>query len=159
MKNSICFLCVVLLIASFAGCGKSGSYNSQNPQQGEMQSDLEQKVTKEMAQQAFAEENIPDILAISAGNKEGLDDFIKNGPNPEQLARVKEFMLKKYQENQKENGYWISQLKEYYWHGIDGVKGYEQMVNDITGKEIQKFVKKLVKQGNCIEVSINGKNN
>lgn len=40
-------------------------------------SDLEQKVTKEMAQQAFAEENIPDILAISAGNKEGLDDFIK----------------------------------------------------------------------------------
>jgi len=91
--------------------------------------------------------------------KQGLDDFIKNGPNPEQLARVKEFMLKKYQENQKENGYWISQLKEYYWHGIDGVKGYEQMVNDITGKEIQKFVKKLVKQGNCIEVSINGKNN
>ena len=40
-------------------------------------SDLEQKVTKEMAQQAFTEENIPDILAISAGNKEGLDDFIK----------------------------------------------------------------------------------
>lgn len=88
--------------------------------------------------------------------KQGLDEFIKNGPNPEQLARVKEYMIKKYQENQKENGYWMNQLKEYYWHGIDGTKDYEQMVNEITGKEIQKFVKKLIKQGNCIEVSISG---
>lgn len=88
--------------------------------------------------------------------KQGLDDFIKNGPNPEQLARVKEFMLKKYQENQKENAYWMNQLKEYYWNGIDGTKNYEQMVNSITGKEIQKYVKKLIKQGNCIEVSISG---
>ena len=91
--------------------------------------------------------------------KQGLDDFVQNGPNPEHLARVKEFMLKKYQENQKENAYWMNQLKEYYWSGIDGVKGYEQILNDITGKEIQKFVKKLIKQGNCIEVSINGTNN
>lgn len=89
--------------------------------------------------------------------KQGLDEFIQNGPNPEQLARVKEFMLKKYLENQKENGYWMNQLKEYYWHGMDATKDYEQMVNSITGKEIQKFVKKLIKQGNCVEVSINGK--
>lgn len=88
--------------------------------------------------------------------RQGLDDFIKNGPNPDQLARVKEFMLKKYQENQKENSYWMNQLKEYYWHGLDATANYEQMVNDITGKDIQKFVKKLVKQGNCIEISING---
>jgi len=88
--------------------------------------------------------------------KQGLDEFIKNGPNPEQLARVKEFMLKKFQENQKENAYWMNQLKEYYWNGIDGTKDYEKMVNDITGKEIQKYVKKLIKQGNCIEVSISG---
>lgn len=40
-------------------------------------SDLEQAVSKEMAEQAFQNKNVPDILAISAGNKEGLDDFIK----------------------------------------------------------------------------------
>lgn len=88
--------------------------------------------------------------------KQGLDEFVKNGPNPEQLARVKEFMLKKYQENQKENSYWMSQLKEYYWNGVDATANYEKMVNSIGGKDIQKFVKKLIKQGNCIEVSING---
>ena len=65
--------------------------------------------------------------------RQGLDEFIKNGPNPEQLARVKEYMLKKNQENQKENGYWMNQLKEFYWHGIDGTKNYEQMVNSFTG--------------------------
>ncbi len=89
--------------------------------------------------------------------KEGLDNFVKNGPDADKLARVKEFMLKKYQEKQKENSYWMNQLKEYYWNGIDSTKDYEQMVNDITGKDIQKFVKKLIKQGNCIEVSISGK--
>ena len=88
--------------------------------------------------------------------RQGLDDFIKNGPNPEQLARVKEFMLKKYQENQKENTYWMSQLKEFYWNGLDTNKDYEKMVNSITGKDLQKYVKKLIKQGNCIEVSISG---
>ena len=88
--------------------------------------------------------------------RQGLDEFIKDGPKPEQLARVKEYMLKKYQENQKENSYWMNQLKEFYWHGIDATKDYEKTLNSITGKEIQKFVKKLIKQNNCIEVSISG---
>ncbi len=39
-------------------------------------SDLEQAVTKEMAEKSFKEGNVPDVLSISAGNKEGLDDFI-----------------------------------------------------------------------------------
>lgn len=65
MKNSICFLCVVLLIASFAGCGKSGSYNSQNPQQGEMQSDLEQKelTNEELAEIVAKGLNVPDQVS------------------------------------------------------------------------------------------------
>ena len=88
--------------------------------------------------------------------RQGLDEFIQNGPKPEQLARVKEYMLKKFQENQKENSYWMSQMKEFYWHGIDATKDYEKTLNSITGKEIQKFVKKLIKQDNCIEVSISG---
>lgn len=88
--------------------------------------------------------------------KQGLTDFVKNGPDATQLARVKEFMLKKFQENQKENSYWMSQLKEYHWNGIDTTTDYEQTVTGITAKDLQKFVKKLIKQGNCIEVSING---
>ena len=88
--------------------------------------------------------------------RQGLDEFVENGPNPEQLARVKEFMLKKFQENQVENSYWLSRLKEYYWHGTDAVKDYEKILNSITGKDLQKFVKKLLKQNNCIEVSISG---
>ena len=47
-------------------------------------------------------------------------------------------------------------MKEYYWHGTDAVKDYEKILNSITGKDLQKFVKKLLKQNNCIEVSISG---
>ena len=88
--------------------------------------------------------------------RQELEKFVNEGPNPEQLARVKEFMLKKYQENQKENGYWLSRMKEYYWHNIDAAKDYEKTLNSITGKDLQKFVKKLLEQNNCIEVSISG---
>ena len=75
-------------------------------------------------------------------------EFIKNGPNPEQLARVKEYMLKKNQENQKENGYWLNNLVEYYSNGIDNTKDYEAIVSGISVKDVQKFAKSLFKQGN-----------
>lgn len=88
--------------------------------------------------------------------KQGLDNFVKHGPDTEKVARVKEFMLKKFRENQKENAYWMSQLKEYYWNGIDGSTEYEKILNDISPKEIRKTIKKLLKQGNSIDISING---
>ena len=89
--------------------------------------------------------------------QQGLNDFIKQGPKAEHLARVKEYMIKKHAENLKENGYWVNQLKEFYWNKLDSNTDYENLVNGITGKEIQKYAKNLVKQGNRIEVSINGK--
>ena len=36
----------------------------------------------------------------------GINDFIANGPKAENLQKVKEYMLKNYEANQKENGYW-----------------------------------------------------
>ena len=78
----------------------------------------------------------------------------KEGPKPEHLAKVKEFMLKQYTEQTKENGYWLNRLLDYYFNKVDMNTGYEKLVNEITVKDVQKFTKALLKQGNIIEVTM-----
>ena len=65
-------------------------------------------------------------------------------------------MLKKYTENQKENAYWGNLMYNYAFTGYDGYKDYEKTLNSITPDDLKKFVKKLLKQGNEIEVSMVG---
>ena len=66
MKSIICFLCVVLLMVSFTGCGKGGLSNPQNPQQTETQSDLEKKELSDekLAEIVAKELGVPDNAGI-----------------------------------------------------------------------------------------------
>ena len=85
---------------------------------------------------------------------QGITDFMEKGPKEESLQMVKEYMLKKYAQNQKENSYWIGRLYDYYWEGYDGDTGYEDTVNAITSTELQEFAKAFFSQGNSIEVGM-----
>ena len=78
----------------------------------------------------------------------------QEGPNPEHLAKVKEYMLKQYTESIKENGYWLNQLLEYYFSNIDMNTNYEKLVNETTAEDVKNFTKALLDQGNIIEVTM-----
>jgi zinc protease len=65
-----------------------------------------------------------------------LDQVATEGPSEENLAKVKEFMLKKHAESVKEN------------------TEYEQTLNAITTADVQQFIKALLDQKNRIEVSM-----
>lgn len=84
----------------------------------------------------------------------GIEEFIAGGPKAEDLAKVKEYMLKTYEANQKENGYWMSLLYGSLWEGMDGRTGYTDLVNGITNADLQQFAKTLMAQKNRIEVSM-----
>ena len=86
-----------------------------------------------------------------------LQKVTQEGPRPEHLAKVKEFMLNKHLENEKENSYWVSQLTQYYWYNIDMDSNYEKLVNEITVEDVKKFAKALLNQGNIIEVTMTSK--
>ena len=88
-----------------------------------------------------------------------LKQFAEEGPTAENLNKVKEFKLKKYKEDAKENGYWMSVLSTYFWEKTDMNTGYEDLVNSITPKDLQEFAKSLLDQNNCIEVSMTSKDN
>ena len=86
-----------------------------------------------------------------------LQKVAQEGPRPEHLAKVKEFLLKKHIENMKENGYWLNQLNEYYFCNIDFNTNYEKLVNEITIEDVKNFTKALLDQGNIIEVTMTAK--
>ena len=86
-----------------------------------------------------------------------LQKVTQEGPRPEHLAKVKEFMLKKHTENAKENTYWVSQLTQYYWYNIDMDSNYDKVVNEITIEDVKNFAKALLDQGNIIEVTMTAK--
>lgn len=83
---------------------------------------------------------------------EQLNKVAKEGPSEEHMQKIKEYMLKKYADAQKENGYWMNNLDEYFYTGVDNTKEYEKLVNSITAKDVKDFLAKLLKQDNQIQV-------
>ena len=86
-----------------------------------------------------------------------LQKVANEGPRPEHLAKVKEFLLKKHIENVKENSYWLGQLNNYYWYNTDMNTNYEQLVNELTVEDVKNFTKALLDQVNIIEVTMTAK--
>ena len=71
-----------------------------------------------------------------------------NGPRAEDFSKVKEHMLKQYNENLKENNYWMNILDTKYFYGEDNHSNYLNTLNAITPTDIKDFAKKLLSQDN-----------
>ena len=80
------------------------------------------------------------------------EKMAQEGPKEAILEKVKEFMLKKYKEDVKENGFWMEGLKEYYINGIDAVTDYETLVKGLTPAALKDFTRRLLDQKNRTEV-------
>ena len=80
----------------------------------------------------------------------------KSGPREEDFSKVKEFMLKKQQENEQENSYWISTITEFYRNGYNDYNDYVKTLNEVTPADIQNTAKSIINSGNLIEVIMTG---
>lgn len=74
------------------------------------------------------------------------------GPREADFKKTRDNILKRHAENLQENGYWLNTLDNYYYKGFDATTKYVDTVNSITPAKIQVFTKKLLEQGNSIEV-------
>lgn len=85
-----------------------------------------------------------------------IDELVKKmaaeGPSSEQMQKVRDYMVKQYNDNQKENSYWISSLDEYYYTGIDFNADYLNIVNSVTAADVKAFATNLIQQGNKVTV-------
>ena len=77
-----------------------------------------------------------------------LNEIVEKGPRESDFKRVKEYMNKSYNEDLKENRYWLNVLESLYFYGEDIHSNYINTVNGITPKDVQQFVSELMRQGN-----------
>jgi zinc protease len=83
-----------------------------------------------------------------------LKKFATEGPNADQMNKVKEYVLKTNADNQKENSYWMNRIANFFYYGVDLNKDYIDLVNSITAQDVQRFADELIKQGNEVEVTM-----
>ena len=89
------------------------------------------------------------LLAIA---DEELQRLQIEGPSEENWQKVKQSMLKKREENLKENAFWLNSVQQYYHANIDLETDYLNIVNSITTSEIRDYARRLFSQGNNIKV-------
>jgi zinc protease len=108
------------------------------------------------------------LLQISFGTQPGKEGYLneiihkefqnmtKEGPRQEDFNKVKEFMLKRQQEQEQENSYWSSTITNFYRYGYDSYTDYVKTLNTITPADVQTKAKAIIDTKNLIEVVMVG---
>ncbi|HCT31094.1 MAG TPA: hypothetical protein DIW31_10275 [Bacteroidales bacterium] len=81
-----------------------------------------------------------------------IKNIMTQGPSEENLVKAKEFMLKQFDQNQRENGYWSNAIREKYENGIDINSKYKELVNALSVEKVKAMAEKIFSQGNIVEV-------
>ena len=85
---------------------------------------------------------------------------LANHTDVSMLQKVKEFMLKKADEEAKNNSHWIDVMSDYKEYGVDLQTEYKKTVEALTPESISSFIKNIIlKSGNRTEVVMLPENN
>ncbi len=90
------------------------------------------------------------VLAILRAEVEAM----ASSCDADMLTKVKEFMLKSFDDRTKTNAYWLGIIDTYHTYGVDLHSAYRQTVEAQTPQTVADFVKQLISQGNRVEVTM-----
>ena len=83
---------------------------------------------------------------------EGIANMSK-AVDADQLAKVKEYMLKQIDVDAKKNSYWVSTIATYKGYGVDVYTDYKKTVEALTVESVRDFLNNVIlKSGNHTEV-------
>ncbi|CAL2083764.1 insulinase family protein [Tenacibaculum sp. 190524A05c] len=93
-----------------------------------------------------APENVDKLKNISVAEVESL---IKNGPSAEDVSKAKKAMINDHKEDMKKNRFWLNTLQgiDFSKNNPDDIFTFEERVNAVTAKDIQKLAKKYLSSG------------
>ena len=87
--------------------------------------------------------------------EQGIQDIAEKGVTAEELDKVMQFELKDFADSQRKNSYWQGLITSKVAWNKDEQTGKEEAIKNITSKDIQNFVKKvLLKQKNRVTISM-----
>ena len=76
------------------------------------------------------------------------------GPADEHVEKIRSYLLKTFEENQRKNSAWLNWLYSYYFENEDSYSNFEAIVNSVTKEDVRKMAEYIFSQGNFIEVSM-----
>ena len=76
--------------------------------------------------------------------KAELQNVANNGPRPEDLKKVKEFLVKKHSEDLENNRYWMNCIQTMDRDGYNPMKDYTDIINSITGDDVANMAKAVL---------------
>lgn len=87
--------------------------------------------------------------------EQGIQEIARDGVTAEELDKVKQFELKTYADNQRQNGYWEELIIGKTVWNKDEQTGYEDTIKNLTSDDIKRFVNDvLLKQKNRVTVTM-----
>ena len=87
-------------------------------------------------------EMVEKLMGIAIAELQSIAD---NGPREQDLKKVKEYKVKKHAEDMENNRYWMSCIQTQMREGLNLMKGYDELVNRISGQDIADFTKTILK--------------
>lgn len=81
-----------------------------------------------------------------------LEKIAEDGPKQDKFDKVKEQLVKAFEEHVKQNGYWNYVLNEAYVYNEDRYSDYLSVLDSITIEDVRDLSKQIREQGNMIEV-------
>lgn len=78
--------------------------------------------------------------------------IVENGPSDIDLQKAKEYFLKQRPEDMKENNWWNNTLTDFYFYNLDYLGSYNDKVKALTVQSVHDYARKVLTQGNIIEV-------
>ncbi|MFR9579034.1 MAG: insulinase family protein, partial [Rikenellaceae bacterium] len=83
---------------------------------------------------------------------EQLEILAREGATEAQMTKCREYLLKSFVNAKERNGNWIAFLKSLRENGFDYISDYEDIVRNVTSKDVRKMAQQILKQQRCIEL-------
>ena len=74
-----------------------------------------------------------------------LQNVANQGPRPEDLKKVKEFLVKKHSEDLEKNFYWLNCIQTQERDGYNPMQDYNDIINSITADDVANMAKAILK--------------
>ena len=81
-----------------------------------------------------------------------LKNVAENGVSEESLTKAKEYLLKTFQQNQRENGWWLNRIAGIARRNYDFAENYEAIVSSLTSSDIKQMAATILASGNCARI-------
>lgn len=97
-----------------------------------------------------------DVETLVAAVKEEVKSLQENGPSEENFNKIRETQRRTRESDLEKNSFWLNTLTSYYRtnRNLDEIKGYEELIENLTKEDIQKAAKQFLDLEKSIIVTV-----